>query len=128
MSDASPPHRPSRHRFLLVLLALVFCLPSLFTRDLWNPDEPRYAEVAREMRLLDQYFVPHLNSAIYAEKPPLFFWLSALLQSSGVGFAAGRIVTAIAAIGTSASLQKTPRLRFWHQAVRPSALEISTRF
>ncbi len=33
----------------------------MFTRDLWNPDEPRYTEVAREMVVLDDYLVPHLN-------------------------------------------------------------------
>ncbi|MFI5401846.1 MAG: ArnT family glycosyltransferase, partial [Planctomycetota bacterium] len=69
-------------------------------RDLWNPDEPRYAEVAREMRVTGEWLVPHLNGAIYAEKPPLFFWLSALGQAAGLGFNAGRVVAGLAALGT----------------------------
>ena len=36
-------------RALLVVLALAVFLPGIGSRDLWNPDEPRYAEVAREM-------------------------------------------------------------------------------
>jgi 4-amino-4-deoxy-L-arabinose transferase-like glycosyltransferase len=31
--------------------------------------------VAREMRETGDWIIPHLNRAIYAEKPPLFFWL-----------------------------------------------------
>ncbi len=42
--------------------------------DLWNPDEPRYAQVAKEMLSGQGWFVPHLNSAVYFEKPPFFFW------------------------------------------------------
>ncbi len=61
----------------LLLGALVF-LPGLGAHDLWNPDEPRYAEVAREMLATNTaagYLVPHLNGEIYAQKPPLLFWL-----------------------------------------------------
>ncbi|HEX5136014.1 MAG TPA: glycosyltransferase family 39 protein [Planctomycetota bacterium] len=84
---------------LCALGALTF-LPSLPLRDLWNPDEPRYAEVAREMRETGEWLVPHLNGAIYAEKPPLFFWLSALGQMAGLGFNAGRVVAGLAFAGT----------------------------
>lgn len=44
-------------------------------RDLWEPDETRYAVVAREMTETGNWILPHLNGEIYAEKPPLFFWL-----------------------------------------------------
>ncbi|MFQ5720738.1 MAG: ArnT family glycosyltransferase, partial [Acidobacteriota bacterium] len=40
----------------------------------WNPDEPRYAEVAREMQVSGDYLIPHLNGSIYSHKPPLLFW------------------------------------------------------
>jgi 4-amino-4-deoxy-L-arabinose transferase-like glycosyltransferase len=59
---------------LLVALALLLFLPGIGARDLWNPDEPRYAEVAREMRASGSLFVPRLNGRTYAEKPPLLFW------------------------------------------------------
>ena len=88
----------AKEPWLLVALGLLLFVPSLGLRDLWNPDEPRYAEVAREMRETGVYLVPHLNGEAYAEKPPLFFWLSAALQGPA-GFMAGRIVAAVAAIG-----------------------------
>ena len=45
--------------------------------DLWNPDEPRYAQVAKEMLQGEGWIIPHLNSEVYPDKPPLFFWLIA---------------------------------------------------
>jgi len=68
-------------RLLLVALALAVFLPGIGSRDLWNPDEPRYAEVALEMRATGDWFVPHLNGRIYSEKPPLHFWAIALASS-----------------------------------------------
>jgi 4-amino-4-deoxy-L-arabinose transferase-like glycosyltransferase len=59
---------------LLVIGTLVFFL-NLGGRDLWDPDETRYGVVAREMKETGQWILPHLNGVIYAEKPPLFFWL-----------------------------------------------------
>jgi 4-amino-4-deoxy-L-arabinose transferase-like glycosyltransferase len=91
---------------------LTLGLPSLFTRDLWNPDEPRYAEVSREMLVLGEYFVPHLNGEIYAEKPPLGFWLAAMLQALGLGFSSGRIVTLIALLGILFTTSALARLWF----------------
>ena len=66
-----------RKPFLIILFiigALIF-LSNLGGRDLWEPDETRYAVVAREMKETGNWILPHLNGAIYAEKPPLFFWL-----------------------------------------------------
>ncbi|HUP43615.1 MAG TPA: hypothetical protein VM599_10445, partial [Thermoanaerobaculia bacterium] len=67
----------SRRRDLLVLagLAALLYLPGLGNHALWNPDEARYAEVAREMRLFGDWLVPRLNGEVYAHKPPLLFWL-----------------------------------------------------
>ena len=42
--------------------------------DLWNPDEPRYAQVAKEMLQGEGWIIPHLNSAVYYDKPPFLFW------------------------------------------------------
>jgi 4-amino-4-deoxy-L-arabinose transferase-like glycosyltransferase len=93
-----------RHRDLLVLavLAAALFLPALGARDVWNPDEARYAEVAREMRLSGEWLVPHLNGDVYSQKPPLLFWLIALsaLVTGGLGGGAARLPSAAAAIAT----------------------------
>ncbi len=57
---------------VLALAALVFSL-NAGGYDLWPPDEPRYAEVAREMGETG-YLVPRINGEVYTEKPPLLFW------------------------------------------------------
>lgn len=69
--------------FIIDLLGL-FCLLTLTyflflgSYPLYNPDEARYAEIAREMVETKQYLVPHLNYILYFEKPALFYWLLAL--------------------------------------------------
>jgi len=85
---------------LIVALGALVLFPSWPFRDLWTPDEPRYMEVAREMALTGDYLVPHLNGEVYPDKPPLFFWLAAGLYKLGFGYNSGRLVAALAAIGT----------------------------
>jgi 4-amino-4-deoxy-L-arabinose transferase-like glycosyltransferase len=43
-----------------------------------EPDEPRYAEIPREMIELGDWVTPHLNYVKYFEKPPLVYWLTAI--------------------------------------------------
>ena len=66
----------------IILILLAFCsLLFIFgvgRWDLWNPDEPRYAEVAKEMVARGDWVLMHVNGDIYMDKPPLFFWLIAL--------------------------------------------------
>ena len=66
-----------RTKVLLALLALFFFLlnflPS-FERDLWEPDEPRFVLVAKEMVQSGNYVMPHRNKKPYPDKPPFYFW------------------------------------------------------
>jgi len=97
MSDAHPWKREVA---LVVVLAGVVLLPLVSFRDLWGPDEARYMEVAREMVVTGDYLVPHLNGDLYPDKPPVFFWLAAGFYHLGFGYNSGRVVAALAAIGT----------------------------
>jgi 4-amino-4-deoxy-L-arabinose transferase-like glycosyltransferase len=54
---------------ILLLLPLIALLPAI------PIDETRYVAVAWEMHLSGNYLVPHLNGAVYSDKPPLLFWL-----------------------------------------------------
>jgi 4-amino-4-deoxy-L-arabinose transferase-like glycosyltransferase len=89
---------------LLFLFGLALFLPALGTRDLWNPDEPRYAQVAREMSATGEYLVPRLNGGVYMEKPPLFFWsiMGAAAILGRLDETAARLPSAIAAAATMA--------------------------
>jgi 4-amino-4-deoxy-L-arabinose transferase-like glycosyltransferase len=98
-----PPARGQARAQALLLLAIAgaLLLPSVWTRDLWFPDEPRYAETSREMVLRGDFILPHLNGEPYFEKPPLFFWLTIAIGAipgvpPGTG---GRLVTVLSSAG-----------------------------
>jgi 4-amino-4-deoxy-L-arabinose transferase-like glycosyltransferase len=95
----SDPRR--RDLLILALLGGLLFLPGLGRRDLWNPDEARYTEVAREMRLLGHWSVPRLNGEVYSQKPPLFFWAIAASGwlTGGLDETAARLPSALSAIG-----------------------------
>jgi 4-amino-4-deoxy-L-arabinose transferase-like glycosyltransferase len=80
VSGSGAPPRPPIERLLLALLVLSPLLLALAPRDLWAPDEPRYAQVAREALRDGQWLVPHLNGEPYAEKPALHFAWTALVS------------------------------------------------
>src|SRR3972149_9064560 len=63
-----------------VFLAGVLFLWKLWGTDLWAPDEPYFAEGAREMVVDGRWAVPHVNGVVTTDKPPLFFWLLAVFS------------------------------------------------
>lgn len=67
-----------RFRYLDIFIWACTSLLALSIRPLWEPDEARYAEIAREMVSTGDWIVPHLNGVLYFEKPPLQYWLSAI--------------------------------------------------
>jgi 4-amino-4-deoxy-L-arabinose transferase-like glycosyltransferase len=73
-----------------ILILLVFCfllfILGVGRWDLWNPDEPRYAQVAKEMVERGDWILMHVNGNTYEDKPPLFFWLIALSSFLWQGF------------------------------------------
>jgi len=86
----------------LAALAAFLFLPGLGGYDLWAPDEPRFGQVAREMLASGNWIVPHVNNQVYTDKPPLYFWLIALLallQGGEVSAFIGRLPSAVAGIG-----------------------------
>jgi 4-amino-4-deoxy-L-arabinose transferase-like glycosyltransferase len=71
---------PQKWGQAIVLFAFCFLLffVNLGAWDLWAPDEPRYAQVSREMVNSGDWVLMHLNGKVYAEKPPFFFWAIAV--------------------------------------------------
>lgn len=68
---------------------------------LLEPDEGRYAEVAREMLVRGDWIVPTVNGKPFYDKPPLFYWLvAASYQIFGVTDWAARLVPTLAAFLT----------------------------
>jgi 4-amino-4-deoxy-L-arabinose transferase-like glycosyltransferase len=77
MSTANPS---GAHRVVLLAALLAFAASwfvLLGHRELFNPDEGRYAEIPREMLISGDWLVPRLNDLVYIEKPPLQYWATA---------------------------------------------------
>lgn len=86
--------------------AALLLLPGLGATDLWAPDEPRYGQVAEELRSFEHgatgLVLLHLGARPYTQKPPLYFWLAAVagVPAGRVTEAAARLPSALAGIAT----------------------------
>jgi 4-amino-4-deoxy-L-arabinose transferase-like glycosyltransferase len=84
---------------LITLAGLGLFFLRLGVPGLMDPDEGRYAEIAREMLLLKDWLIPHLNLVPYLEKPPLVYWLTSLgFTVFGLTEWAARLPAALAAL------------------------------
>ncbi len=85
MSIDAPPTEPAsapwgRDLLVLAVLFAVLLGLQLGSAPLANPDESRYAEIPREMVATGDWVTPRLNGVVYFEKPPLVYWVGAVLQ------------------------------------------------
>jgi len=70
-----------------------------------GPDEPRYAQVAREMLERGDWFTPTLGGHTWFEKPVLLYWLEIVFfKLFGVNEFAARIGPTLCGLGTVVSL------------------------
>lgn len=88
--------------YYLLILAVLIQFAGVFDHSLWTPDEPKVAEIAREMSVTGNYLIPDFSGRVFLEKPPLYYAGTALFyRIFGTDFAgAGRIASVIFAIGT----------------------------
>ncbi len=63
--------------FSLIVVAILLWTATLSIRPLYEPDEGRYAEVAREMFVSGDWTTPRLNGVKFFDKPPLQYWATA---------------------------------------------------
>ncbi len=85
---------------IYALLAAILYLPGLGRPALWEPDEGRYAEIAREMVISGDYVTPRDDIELYFEKPPLVYWAEAAsIKIFGVNEFAVRLPAALFSIG-----------------------------
>src|SRR5919201_3251012 len=62
---------------LVVAFSSLVFLPWLGAVGFWDPWEPHYTEVAREMLVRDDWVYPYWESAYFFSKPVLLMWMSA---------------------------------------------------
>ena len=96
----------------LAAAALLTLAAGLGLRDPWAPDEPRYALIAAEMLKSGDWSVTRLGGVIYAEKPPVYFWLLAAAEWLG-GLRSGFLLPSLAAGVGSLALTWDLARRLW---------------
>ncbi|MGO8704063.1 MAG: ArnT family glycosyltransferase, partial [Candidatus Brocadiia bacterium] len=102
------PSRSGRRRWttarafwVAAVAAALISFAGVFDHALWTPDEPRDAEVGREMAVSGDYIVPTLAEAPFLEKPPLAWWaMSGLYKLFGVSDGVARMSSALAGLLT----------------------------
>jgi len=102
----------------------------LSNHALWTPDEPRVAEIGREMALSGNWAVPTLNGKPFLEKPPLYFWAlaSTFRGLGGASHRVARIPSALFGLGGVVAVFFLARMLFGLRAGFFSALILATTF
>ncbi len=127
----------ARHKRLFVLLLLgtgVLTLWQLGHLPLLDVDEPVYGEVGKEMAhaSLAGWLSPHYNGALWFDKPPLFYWLTALsMRLFGVSEWAARLPSAllsVALVGATYGLARrayphVPQVGLWSGFVLATSVQ-----
>jgi 4-amino-4-deoxy-L-arabinose transferase-like glycosyltransferase len=108
----------SRRHTLWWLLALIVVLfLGVGMRYPWPADEPRFAQIAREMVESGQWLFPTRGGEFYPDKPPVFMWISAaffaLLGNLKLSFL---LPSTFAAVGTLLLVHDLGK-RLWNEQV-----------
>lgn len=106
-----PTSKLAKRGWILVFLAVTaFYLCGLGALPLIGPDEPRYAQVAREMLSRGDLITPTLGGLPWFEKPALLYWLMmASYRLFGVNEYAARFGPALCGLLTAAFIWWTAR-------------------
>jgi 4-amino-4-deoxy-L-arabinose transferase-like glycosyltransferase len=95
----------SKFTWWFFAVAIVFVYLYGLNVPLFGPDEPRYAQVAREMFERGDWISPTLGGFDWFEKPALLYWLQIIgYKLFGVNEFAARIGSALFGLGTVASM------------------------
>ena len=96
-----PSTLAKRHYIFLFLIIIAFYLFGIGSLPLLGPDEPRYAQVAREMFMRGDAVTPTLGGHTWFEKPALLYWMIAgAFKVFGVSEFSARIGPAVCGLLT----------------------------
>ena len=127
-----PSALAKRVYILLFLIVIAFYLYGLGKLPLLGPDEPRYAQIAREMFLSGDLITPTLGGHTWFEKPALLYWLIAgAFKVFGVSEWSARFgpalcglltIAAVWCVGREIDREKPRGFGFWCVVVTASCL------
>lgn len=101
--------------FWLMAFALILIATGIGLRDPWPADEPRFALVARDMLLSGDWLIPQVGADLYADKPPMFFWLMAAAMAVTRSLRVGLLLPSLlSGIGCVVLIYDLAR-RFWNR-------------
>ena len=84
---------------LFVALVVIVWFAGIGTRSLIEPDEGRYAEIAREMFASGNWVMPRFDGFKFYDKPPLQYWATTLAYHAfGVQHWTARLFSALAGL------------------------------
>ena len=90
------PNKLKRFAIMVILLCAVLWFGMLGQRDLFDPDEGRYAGIPAAMVATGDWLTPRLNDFKYFEKPVLQYWGTAVaFKVFGKSNASARLWTAL---------------------------------
>lgn len=116
------PHRVELAFPFLMLLTLVVLATGIGLRSPWPADEPRFAQIAREMVESGKWLFPMRGGEPYPDKPPIFIWLvAAFYQVTGNLKVSFLLPSALAGFGTAWLVHDIGR-RIWGGDVARNAL------
>jgi 4-amino-4-deoxy-L-arabinose transferase-like glycosyltransferase len=116
-------------KYLILLLIVVVPLFSLgiSNHGLWTADEPRVAEIGREMAETGNWAVPTLNRKPFLEEPPLYYGTLALtFKAFGVSDKVVRIPSAVFAFASVLVIFFMAHLLFGSRVALLSGLVLAT--
>jgi len=118
------PSTLAKRAWLLLFLAVIaFYLYGLGRLPLVGPDEPRYAQVAREMFQRGDLITPTLGGHTWFEKPALLYWMMmASYRAVGVSEWSARFGSALAGLLTIAAVYWISRRLELRQGSKPRSL------
>ncbi|HKV36327.1 MAG TPA: glycosyltransferase family 39 protein [Pyrinomonadaceae bacterium] len=129
-----PSALAKRLYILLFIVVVVFYFYGLESLPLLGPDEPRYAQVAREMFMRGDPITPTLGGHTWFEKPALLYWMiMASFKIFGVNEWSARLGPAVCGLLTIAAVWRVGRevertseqardFSFWSVLVAASSL------
>ena len=114
----------------IVFVCLAMLVFGIADHDLWTPDEPREAAIAYDMAYGGSLLVPRLAGEPFVEKPPLYYWASALMMRALGGAmgdtAAARALSSICGGLTILVVWRVARRYLGGEGARVSAIVLLT--
>jgi 4-amino-4-deoxy-L-arabinose transferase-like glycosyltransferase len=126
--DAKPAAKQTLRDLTAIALAVTFTFFfGLGNLALTGPDEPRYAEVAREMYASGNFVTTTLCGCLWFEKPVLLYWMAAAsYYLFGVGEFAARFPSALSATAAVLAIYFVARRTLSARAAVLAALVLAT--